>query len=110
MSLHEILHHSHIKKQVGIVLKLDFEKAFDKVNWNFLIKCLKAMGFSDFLCQWIQKIPNDGIVSIKINNTTGPHFQSAKGVRQRDPLSPFLFNVALQCLAKWSLKLSKMIS
>jgi hypothetical protein len=33
MSLHEILHHSHIKKHVQIVLKLDFEKAFDKVNW-----------------------------------------------------------------------------
>jgi hypothetical protein len=50
MSLHEILHHSHIKKHVGIVLNLDFEKAFDKVNWNFLINCLKVMAFSDFLC------------------------------------------------------------
>jgi hypothetical protein len=104
MSLHEILHHSHIKKHVGIVLKLDFEKAFDKVNWNFLLNCLKAMGFSDLLCQWIQKILTDDTVSVKINNKTGPYFKSAKGVRQGDPLSPFLFNAAVQCLAKMVLE------
>jgi hypothetical protein len=55
ISLHEILHHTHVKKHVGIVLKLDFEKAFDKINWDFLIKCLKAMGFSDTLCSLIKK-------------------------------------------------------
>ena len=33
MSLHEILHYTHIRKKVGIVSKLDFEKAYDKVNW-----------------------------------------------------------------------------
>jgi retron-type reverse transcriptase len=104
MSSHEVLHHTHVKKQVGIVLKLDFEKAFDKVNWSFISKCLKAMGFSDFLCDWIQKILTHGTVSVKINNTTGPYFQSAKGVRQGDPLSPFLFNVVVQCLAKMVLE------
>jgi hypothetical protein len=59
-----------------------------------------GLGFFDFLCDWIQKILTDGSVSIKINNTTGPYFQSAKGVMQGDPLSPFLFNVVVQCLAK----------
>jgi hypothetical protein len=58
------------------------------------------MGFSDLLCQWIEKILTDGTVSVKINNKTGPYFKSAKGVRQGDPLSPFIFNVAVQCLAK----------
>jgi hypothetical protein len=37
LSLQEIFHHSHVKKQVGVVLKLDFEKAYDKVNWDFLL-------------------------------------------------------------------------
>jgi hypothetical protein len=104
MSLHVILHHSHVKKHVGIVLKLDFKKAFDKVNWKFLLNCLKAMGFSDLLCQWIEKILTDGTVSVKINNKTGPYFKSAKGVRQSDPLSPFLFNAAVQYLAKMVLE------
>jgi hypothetical protein len=67
MSLDEILHHIHVKKQVGIVLKLDFEKAFDKVNWDFLLNCLKAMGFSETLCDRIKKILYDGTVVVKIN-------------------------------------------
>jgi hypothetical protein len=62
------------------------------------------MGLSDLLCQWIQKILTDGTISVKINNTTGPYLKSAKGVRQGDPLSPFLFNAVVQCLAKMVLE------
>jgi hypothetical protein len=97
MPLHEILHHTHVKKQVGIVLKLDFKKAFDKVNWDFQFKCLQAMGFSDKICVWIKKILHDGTVYVKINNVMDPYFKISKGVRQGDPLSPFLFNAAIQC-------------
>jgi hypothetical protein len=40
MSLHEILHEAKRKKQQGVVLKLDFEKAYDKVDWDYLMKCI----------------------------------------------------------------------
>jgi len=42
MVLHEILHETKRKKQIGIVLKLDFKKAYDKVKWKFLFQCLAA--------------------------------------------------------------------
>lgn len=45
MILHEILHETKRKNQLGIILKLDFEKTYDKVKWNFLFKCLAATGF-----------------------------------------------------------------
>lgn len=47
MILHEILHEIKRRKQMGVVLKLDFEKAYDKDNWSFLFECLAAKGFCD---------------------------------------------------------------
>jgi hypothetical protein len=45
--LHETIHEIHRKKMSGIILKLDFEKAYDKVNWEFLYQTLRIKGFSD---------------------------------------------------------------
>ena len=45
MSLHEILHEAKRKKQQGVVLKLDFEKAYDKVDWSYLMRCVSQRGF-----------------------------------------------------------------
>jgi hypothetical protein len=45
--LHETIHEIHRKKMSGIMLKLDFEKAYDKVNWEFLYQTLRIKGFSD---------------------------------------------------------------
>ena len=82
------------------MLKLDFEKAYDKINWDFLLECHKVRGFGPTWCGWIQFFLKNGTVSIKLNNETGPYFQSHKGVRQGDPHSPFLFNIAIEALSK----------
>jgi hypothetical protein len=54
--LHETLHELQRKKQKGLILKLDFEKAYDKVNWTFLQQVLRMKGFSGKWCKWIEKI------------------------------------------------------
>lgn len=82
------------------MLKLDFEKAYDKVNWEFLFDCLALRGFCGTWCNWIKKVVTGGTVCIKINNKIGPYFVSHKGVRQGDPLSPTLFNFVADCLAR----------
>jgi hypothetical protein len=89
LALHEILHEIKRKKQVGVVLKLDFEKAHDKVHWGFLLRCLNARGFNETWCSCISQILNNGNVAVKLNIMVGPYFQSYKGVRQGDPLSPY---------------------
>jgi uncharacterized protein YidB (DUF937 family) len=62
------------RQKVGVVLKLDFEKAYDKVYWGFLIQCMKDRGLNEIWCSWITEMLNNGTVAIKLNNCIGPHF------------------------------------
>jgi hypothetical protein len=73
-SLHEIMHHVHVKKQVRVILKLDFEKPYDKVNWDFLLICHEARGFFLLWCSWIRESLHNGTVSVKISDKVGSYF------------------------------------
>ena len=96
--LHETIHKMHRKKLDGVILKLDFEKAYDKVKWSFLRQTLRMKGISPIWCNWIDQIVRGGSVNIKVNDDVGHFFQTKKGVRQGDPLSPILFNLVADML------------
>jgi hypothetical protein len=100
LALHEVLHETKRKGECRVVLKLDFENAYDKVNWSFLRQCLVLRGFSETWCGWVQKVVQDRTIAIKLNDMVGPYFQSFKGVRHGDPLSPLLFNLGVDCLTR----------
>jgi hypothetical protein len=91
--------HEVKKKQSGIIFKVDFEKAYDKVNWNFLHHMMMKKGFGDKWCDWVMRTVRGGKVAIKTNDRVGPYFTTHKGVRQGDPFSPLLFNIAADGLA-----------
>ena len=82
----------------GVIFKIDFEKAYDKVRWNFLFQTLRLKGFSHKLIEWIKSFISGGSVAINVNNEVGPYFQTKKGLRQGDPLSPILFNIVADML------------
>ena len=76
----------HTKKLNGVIFKIDFEKAYDKVKWPFLLQTLRMKGFSDEWCALIQNFVFGGSVAIKVNDDVGRYFQTKKGLRQGDPL------------------------
>lgn len=60
---------------------------------------LRVKGFSPTWCSWIQQVISKGSVGIKVNDDRGHYFQTRKGVRQGDPLSPIPFNIVVDLLA-----------
>jgi len=97
--LHETIHELHTKKRSGVIFKIDFQKAYDKVKWSFLQQTLRMKGFSPKWCRWVQNMVTGGSVGIKVNDDVGPFFQTKRGLRQGDPMSPILFNIVADMLA-----------
>jgi hypothetical protein len=97
--LHETIHKLHRKKLNGVILKVDFEKAYDKVKWTFLQQTLRMKGFPPLWCMWIHQFVSGGSVAVKVNNDVGRYFQTKKGLHQGDLLSPILFNLVADMLA-----------
>jgi mannosylglycoprotein endo-beta-mannosidase len=97
--LHETIHELHRKKMDGVLFKIDFEKAYDKVKWSFLQQTLRMKGFAPERCELIAQFVQGGSVGVKVNNDIGHYFQTRKELRQGDPLAPMLLNIVADMLA-----------
>jgi hypothetical protein len=99
VTLHEIVHELYSKKLNGVILKIDFEKAHDKVKWSFQRQTRRMKGFSGEWRALINSFMSGGSAAIKVNDDVGIYFQTSKGLRQGDPLSLMIFNIVADMLA-----------
>eukprot|EP00253_Pinus_taeda_P036183 PITA_36183 len=97
---HEIIHSLTQSKKPGMLLKIDLSKAFDSISWEYMQKVLKAFGFDNSWIRWISSLISSTFFSILINGIPTSTFRSSRGIRQGDPLSPFLLIIMAEGLGR----------
>ena len=97
----ELFHSIDGKKgKMGFMaIKLDLEKAYDRLEWNFIHKVLQAFHFPPKLTRVIMSCISSTNISILVNGGMLEPFEPSRGIRQGDPLSPYIFILCMEYLS-----------
>uniref|UniRef100_A0A251U4I0 Putative RNA-directed DNA polymerase, eukaryota, Reverse transcriptase zinc-binding domain protein n=1 Tax=Helianthus annuus TaxID=4232 RepID=A0A251U4I0_HELAN len=96
--LNELLAWMKYGKKTAMIFKVDIQKAYDSLNWGFVDSIMEQMNFPIRWRRWIMAILRSARQSVLVNGSPTMEFECSRGLRQGDPLSPFLFVIAMEAL------------
>ena len=94
----DILEMTDELKMGGILITIDFQKAFDSLNHNFIIESCQKFGFPEYMITWIKVLLTNQESCVINGGTTTSYFKLERGARQGDPIAAYLFIIALEML------------
>ena len=98
-TVYDLMQYLDDQNKDGMLLLLDFEKAFDSIEWDYLNDVLKSFGFGQQFIQWFNVLYKNACSCVLNNGNFSDFFQLGRSCRQGDPLSPYLFILAIEPLA-----------
>lgn len=98
-TLFNIIYSKQTSNSPEIVISLDAEKAFDRVEWAYLFAALKKFGFNEKFVSWIRLLYTSPKASVHTNDISSDYFSLGRGTRQGCPLSPLLFAISIEPLS-----------
>lgn len=95
----DILEISQNLEDPGMLVFVDFEKAFDTIRWKFMLKTLKLFNFGEYFQTWVKILYSDPLCCVSNNGNASDYFSPSRGIRQGCPLSALLFLLCVEFLA-----------